>query len=193
MEVNKAELAQILGCSIPTVGDYIIRYGDAFPVVKRGGLGQRWVFDHEAVLSFLAEQETRKLEADADRRAALRQYSLPIGHNGGPPIDGDLSMTPTALLALMKVRRMQREEAYACGRLVEASKVVAELEKVLRTWNSHQHAALRQFGRDRSMPEDLVRDLDRVLSDTQRGFVNFMQSFNADPAPAQPALFEAAE
>ena len=182
MRVNKAELAQILGCSLPTVAVYMNRYGDEFPVLERGGRGRDWWFDHERVVAFMEGKRATEAEADAERQASLRQIALPLGHNGGPELDATPPpLRPSDMLALMKVRRMQREEAYACGRLVEVGKVRATLEELLASWSREQHQMVRQFGRERGLDDDLVRDLDKALTDCQRRFVAGMQTVAAEP------------
>lgn len=183
MRVNKAELAQILGCSLPTVAVYMNRYGDEFPVLERGGRGRDWWFDHERVVAFLDDKRATEAEADAERQASLRQIALPLGHNGGPALDtAPPPIRPSDMLALMKVRRMQREEAYACGRLVEAAKVSTKLEELLSSWNRELHQAVHQFGRQRGLDDDLVSDLDKTLADCQRRVVAYMRTLGtAEP------------
>jgi hypothetical protein len=188
MQVNKSELAQILGCSLPTIAAYITRYGDDFPVLKRGGLGQDWIFDHEAVTSFLDRKRSEELEADADRRAALRQYALPIGHNGGPSIDGDLAMKPTDLLALAKLRKLQRDEAYECGRLVVASEVTRVIGEALRLWSQRLQECVGRFSVAHELSEQDAADLERDLTDCQRGFVIAMAAKFRDKSADQAAL-----
>src|SRR4051794_4751712 len=114
MRVNKAELAQILGVSLPTLAAYIVRHGDAFPVLEKGGRGRDYWFEHDAVVEFLNARKAEDEAADTERQAALRQIALPLGHNGGPAIEEVLPARPADLLAIMKIRRMQREEAYEC-------------------------------------------------------------------------------
>lgn len=180
MRVNKAELAQVLGCSLPTVSVYMNRYGDDFPVLERGGRGRDWWFDHEQVVTFLEGKWAIEAETDAERQASLRQIALPLGHNGGPELDAaQPPIRPADMLALMKVRRMQREEAYACGRLVEAAKVSTKLEELLSCWNRELHQAVRQFGRQRGLDDDLVSDLDKTLADCQRRVVTYMRALGA--------------
>ncbi|WP_428484896.1 hypothetical protein [Rhodopila sp.] len=188
MRVNKSEIARLLGCSLPTVNAYLVRYGEDFPVLDRGGRGRDWRFDHEAVVAFLDGKRADEAAADADRQAALQQAMLPLGHNGGPPMDAEPSLRPAELLALMKVRRLQREEAYACGRLVEASKVQHALQDLLATWNRELHQALRRFGRERGLADDLVVDLTETLSGCQRRTVDYAQTVGVAGA-SQPSLF----
>ncbi len=194
MRVNKGELAQILGVSLPTIAAYLVRYGDEFPVLERGSRGRDYWFDREAVVDFLQSRRAADAEADADRQAAIRQFALPLGHNGGPELEeAEVPVRPADLLALMKVRKLQREEGYACGLLVRAADVGASLGELLRTWSRHQHQMVQQFGRERGLADDLIADLDKALTDTQRTFVAYMQQTLA-PEPAQPSLFpQAAE
>ena len=194
MRVNKSELCQILGVSAPTLAELIQRHGAAFPVLERGGRGRDWWFESEAVVAFVDARKAEREAADTERQAALRQIALPLGHNGGPAMEAGPSLRPADMLLLMMVRRIQREEAYACGRLVETSKLTNGLGKVLREWNSHLHATVRQFGRDRDLAPELVADLDRALTDCQQKFVAFMQTYDIEAGPRQSSMFdEAAE
>jgi hypothetical protein len=188
MQVNKWELAKILGCSLPTLATLIDRYGDDFPVLFRGGPGRGWSFEAEAVQTFMADKRAKDQAGDADRQAALRQFALPLGHNGGPAIDEEPSLRPSEQLMMWKVRKLQREEAYACGRLVEVTKISAALETLLGAWNRELHQTVRRFGQDRGLDDDLVTALDRALSNCQRRFVSGMKAVY-DP---EPSLFESA-
>ncbi len=193
MRVNKAELAQILGVSLPTIAAYLVRYGDMFPILERGSRGRDYWFDHEAVVDFLQGRRAADAEADSDRQAAIRQFALPFGHNGGPPLQPEIPHRPADLLALMKVRKLHREEAYACGLLVKAADVGASIAELLRELNRHQHQMVRQFGRQEGLSDDQTARLDTALSTCQRKFVAYMQSIMAERA-AQPSLFaQAAE
>ncbi len=188
MRVNKAELTQMLGCSLPTLNVYMTRYGDAFPVLTQGGRGRDWSFDHEAVVAFLNERREADAQADTERQAALRQFALPLGHNGGPPIDAAPCVRPADQLTLMKVRKLRREEEYACGRLVEAAKVSEALSNLLRELNRAEHKMVRSFGLRHRLSEDLIADLDKALSECQRDLVRFIQSL-IPPEDTEPTLF----
>ena len=188
MRVNKAELAQILGCSLPTISAYMVRFGDAFPVLERGGKGRDWWFESESVVEFLESRRAAEAEADTERQAALRQLSLPMGHNGGPPIEAGQQLRPAELLMMAKLRKMQRDEAYECGRLLEVTKVVPAVEDMHRELNRDLHRMVRAFGREHGFGDDLMAALDAALSSCQRDSVRRLQSA-ISVEEAQPSLF----
>jgi phage terminase Nu1 subunit (DNA packaging protein) len=99
MQVNKVELARIIGCSKPTLVALLHRHGEAFPVLKRGRRGEDWAFDPDAVLAFLAQVDERGRRAAAERQAALvRQASLPLMRQRG------------RVLGVVETLRVVREE-----------------------------------------------------------------------------------
>jgi hypothetical protein len=175
MHVNKQELARLLGISLPTVAAYIARYGSDFPVIERGTNGRDWQFEHEDVVAFLARKRAEDREADAERAATLRQFMLPLGHNVGPPIEQSCA-TPAALLALARLRKLQREEAYENGRLVVAAEIERLLEDMLIDWNRMLHATVRQFGRENSLTNELQERLEVALCACQHKFVDFFDT-----------------
>jgi phage terminase Nu1 subunit (DNA packaging protein) len=191
MRVNKTELAQILGVSLPTLGAWMARYGDAFPVLERGGRGRDFWFDHEAVQTFLESRKAEEEADDAERQAALAQLALPIGHNGGPGLDAEPDLSPAALLTMWKVRRIQREEAYACGRLIEAHKVKAGLSALLTDINQSLRMTVRRFGREHGFSAELTDALDEAVKQCQRDLVAYRRSLDA-PEDAQKSLFQSA-
>jgi phage terminase Nu1 subunit (DNA packaging protein) len=191
MRVNKSELAQILGLSLPTVSAYMVRYGEAFPVLERGGRGRDWWFESDAVTAFLDARKAEDEAGDAERQAALAQLTLPIGHNGGPDLEAEPELSPAELLTMWKVRRIQREEAYARGRLVEAHKVKSTVEGLLSDINRSLRLTVRRFGRENGLSSDLTDALDEAVKQCQRDLVAYRRSMDA-PADAQPSLFQAA-
>lgn len=189
MRMNKSELMQVLGVSPPTLAAMIARFGEEFPVLERGGRGRDWWFDHEAVIEFLDRKKAAALEADTERQEALRQFTLPLGHNGGPSIEAEALIKPMDQLALWKVRRMRREEAYQCGRLVEAAKVQEALENLFRTWGQHLRATVRQFGRDQNLDERQISALNQALLDCQTKVVAYAGTLASPTASTEPTLF----
>ena len=191
MRVNKTELSQILGVSLPTLSAWMARYGDAFPVLERGGRGRDFWFDHEAVQTFLESRKAEDEAGDAERQAALAQLALPIGHNGGPGLEAEPELTPAELLTMWKVRRIQREEGYACGRLVEVHKVKSTVEGLLSDINRSLRMTVRRFGREHGLSTELTDALDEAVKQSQRDLIAYRRSLDA-PADAQPSLFQAA-
>lgn len=113
MEMNKRELATVLGVSLPTISDYLERWPD-FPVVKRGCLGQPWAFEPVAVRAFLAERDGARRRAADERRAAVAQFALPL------PAAADSAPADVVAGALARMTERLREALRtqaAAGRL----------------------------------------------------------------------------
>ena len=75
IELNKADLAAMLGVSLPTIGQWV---GKGCPFVFKGGPGKQWVFNSADVLSWREEQvvqqamgDTASLDIDEARRRKL--------------------------------------------------------------------------------------------------------------------------
>ena len=191
MRVNKIELARIIRCSIPTLNSWIAKYGDEFPVVAAGSHGRDWEFECDEVITFLASKSEEERRQAAERNVQIEQLSLPMGHNGGPLFDGDAApppLRPADLLAMAKLRRMEREEGYACGRLVVAHEVREAMQAGFVTWRKALHACVDRFVAEHAIPEALKRQLHADLNDCQRGFVNSMQQMAAKTR--EPELFD---
>lgn len=84
--VNKADLAQLMGVSTITIGQWV---GKGCPYVQKGGPGKTWVFDVPEVVGWREEQvalqavgDTKSLDIDEARRrkiaaeAALTELDL---------------------------------------------------------------------------------------------------------------------
>jgi len=75
MQYGKAELAQCLGVSLPTVGQWIRK---GCPYVEKGGVGKKWLFDSAEVIAWREEQvtlqalgDTQSLDIEEARRRKL--------------------------------------------------------------------------------------------------------------------------
>lgn len=81
-EVNRTDIARILGVSMPTVSDWVSR---GMPVVTRGARGVPWVFDVPACVRWrldweLAQQTSRSTKdltlEEAERRQVIADATL---------------------------------------------------------------------------------------------------------------------
>ena len=79
--VNKAEVAGILGISLPTLAAWIARYSD-FPVYERGANGREWRFDAAAVRAWELSRREAEARDEAARRDLLAQFALPLTDPG---------------------------------------------------------------------------------------------------------------
>ena len=186
--VNKSELRRILGCSLPTLDRWITQYPD-FPVIQRGNQGNVWSFDADEVRAFLAAKDRSVTDAAKERAKQMRQLAQ-LGHNGGPDLlDGaPMVSKPSEMLALVRLRKAEREEAQACGRLVEAEPLRQVLEEVLGAWRRTQQAWLNQAGSHLGLTEEQIDGLGIGLADCQRDLVRFMRSIGRKAESEAPLL-----
>lgn len=63
MRVNRNELAEILGVSLPTINNKV-RAG--MPYIQKGARGKEWIFETEDVLAWEKEQAVQNVIGDAD-------------------------------------------------------------------------------------------------------------------------------
>jgi phage terminase Nu1 subunit (DNA packaging protein) len=175
--VNKKELAALLGCALPTIAAWVDRYPD-FPVQERGTNGRQWLFDPSEVRGFLlAKREAEQTEAD-ERNERLKQFALP----GLDQSDETGTIKATDLLAMARVRALQRQEQREAGLLVPTSDVRMALTSAFTRLNRALSAMLGQLARKHGWGEVQLRDARTMLHEMQRVFVRDAGSF----APADP-------
>jgi phage terminase Nu1 subunit (DNA packaging protein) len=167
--VNKARLAHWLGVSLPTLSKWLLKYGADFPVIERGANGRDYAFDPAAVAAFLrakqAEQAALKSAADEQ----LAQLRLPFDLPGVEP-PPKVSSTKGELMA-WELRKRQRQEAEAAGKLVPAERVRSALAALLGRLSRDSHAFLRQIGREQGWPEALTATVVNRWAQQQRATV----------------------
>ena len=189
--VNKIELQKILRITAPTLSHWMTKYDQDFPILEQGGRGRDWSFDVEAVLSFLAEREEEEKAAERERQEAIDQLLLPLGHNGGPTLEAEPSgLRPGDLLTLMKVRRLQREEAQACGRLVDSAELTDALHVCFSEMRRHLEAVVRFAADELGLSRESSLDLRNRLHDAMRASVDdFQRKYGGQTLPrgAAPA------
>lgn len=59
--VNRSELAEVFGKSLPTISTWVTK---GCPVVERGRRGKEWTFDTAAVADWLEQQTVANLQGD---------------------------------------------------------------------------------------------------------------------------------
>lgn len=164
MVVNKTELCEIIGTSIPTLDKLLRRY-ENFPVMDRGNSGKEYKFDADAVIAFLAEREAERVRAGAERDELMRQYSLPV------MADTEKGLSPGDLLQLAKLRQIERRESIEAGFLVQVSEVRKALFNAFSDLRRDMASAVRQALRQANIPESVVRTVEASIADAQRKFV----------------------
>lgn len=181
--VNKAELANWLGVSLPTLSSWMLKYGPEFPVLTRGTHGRGYEFDAPAVRAFLRQKQEEQAASvaaqKAERDEALAQLQLPID-----VLPESAAATVAALsikdqIAALDLRKRQREEAEKSRLLVAAAPVRDGLRAVLARIRSDQQAFIRRLGREHSWPDSYVREIERRLAEQQRATVTALDEIFA--------------
>ncbi|WP_419900703.1 terminase small subunit [Roseomonas sp. USHLN139] len=178
--VNKSELAEILGISLPTLNDWI-KKDPSFPVEVRGSNGVEWQFDPSAVLEHRQQVQQAEIEAARQRQAVIEQYRLPLA---GPVDSGsDGKFTPQQELALVRKRQLEMDMAKEAGFLVESTKVRMVLRTAINQLNRSFQGLPSQVGRQFNLPEATVRAMRDHLEDYQRNLVRGLRELMDEPEP----------
>jgi phage terminase Nu1 subunit (DNA packaging protein) len=176
LRVNKRELALILNCSVLTLDAHIARHGADVPVVERGTNGRAWAFDPDATRAFLKtkrkEREDEQRRAAAKRQAMLLQYTLALGEAENQPSAG---LSASEQLAFARLRRIEREEAVASGRLVDVETLRAPLEETFRTLRALQVRHIIDATRANDLSDEARQAMIEALERSQREAVAQMQ------------------
>lgn len=167
---NKAELAAKLGVSLPTLSGWILRYPD-FPVLSRGSNGRSYVFDFPVVFGYLRDRQQEQARSKAERDEALAQLKLPFDVPGADAPPAVKQMSAKEEIEVWRLRKLQREEAEAAGRLIPIAETQAALAAVLGRLNRDVHAFIRQVAREQSWPDSYARTLEARFGDLQRAAV----------------------
>lgn len=166
--VNKRELANILGVSLPTIGAWIDRY-PALPIVERGTNGKEWRFDPAAVRAFMVEREAEEEAAEAARAATLAQLALPITDPGDAFAQGITLDDIKTIKATDDLRRQR-------GFLTSVPETRQALTSAIARWNRAQRAVIAQAARDFALPDAVRRALEERFEDAQRQFVQALRT-----------------
>jgi phage terminase Nu1 subunit (DNA packaging protein) len=126
--VNKRELAQILGVSLPTI-DRMLQ--DGCPIAEGGSNGVAYKFDVGRVRAWREETAAKKRRVDADRRARIdAEQAKLFGDDELPEIEGAADLSPQARAALVRTRREHLLVLEQMRELVRAADVEAGLAPV---------------------------------------------------------------
>lgn len=182
--LNKAELANWLGVSLPTLSGWMLKYGPEFPVLRRGTNGRGYEFDAETVRDFLRqkqeEQAAHQAAQKAERDEVLAQLQLPIDIQ--PEAAAAPALSIKDQLAALELRKRQREEAEKSRLLVPAAPVRDGLRALLARIRADEQAFIRRLGREHNWPDPYVREIERRLADQQRATVTALDETFAGAA-----------
>jgi phage terminase Nu1 subunit (DNA packaging protein) len=165
--VNMRELALRLGVSRQTLSTWLDRWPD-FPIETRGTNGREYRFDVTAVFGFLRQKKDEQAASAAARDEALAQLILPFAtveaeEPAGLPLKDQLSA--------IKIRKANREEAFAEGKLAVATEVADALSTAFQRLGQALRVAVREAAREHNLPEPVRRSLETNIADAQRAFV----------------------
>ncbi len=168
--VNKAEVAGILGISLPTLAAWIARYSD-FPVFERGANGKEWRFDAAAVRAWELSRREAEARDEAARRDLLAQFALPLT-DPGDAAAGD------GVASLEEIRRIRESDKLRVERsfLVDVSQLRQALAEAVAKWNRASHAALRQAARDLNLPDAVARAILAAQAEAQTQFLKDLRA-----------------
>jgi phage terminase Nu1 subunit (DNA packaging protein) len=166
LTVNRAGLAQALGCALTTI-DAMVKRWPEFPVVERGGPGRQWEFDAEAVVAFLQGKRNEEERSRAEKDEMLAQLTLlPARRDeAGRPLSIDDEIKAS------KLRAIQREEMKENRFLVPTHEVRRALERALTRYVQVQESALQRVVKTHNLPEAVERALRREFEEARTAFV----------------------
>lgn len=168
--INMRQLANQLRISRQTLTVWLDRWPD-FPICERGTNGREYAFDAAAVFDFLRAKQAEDAASTAARDAALAQLTLPFALLEDDAARPAVGVSLKDQISALKLRQLQREEAEASSRLVEASEVSHVLVTCFTQLNRALHHAIRQAARDHNLPDAVARSLEGRMEDAQRAFV----------------------
>lgn len=160
MIVNRTELAEILGVSMPTITSWL---GDGLPYVSGGGKGKPWTFETADVLPWWAEHKFRR---PRNAPAATDPFT--------DPADMPESFDEAERRKMVaNADKAELELAKAAGRVVEIEDVagaIAEMHVRVRTrllgiGNKVRVRVNAYFGGDKAAEEQVVAAVEEVIGD----------------------------
>lgn len=113
--LNRKDVAEVFGCSLPTVDVWI---GEGMPAVKQGAKGSPWEFDSVAVHQWLVKK------AKATRRTRANRF----GEGGETPEQPEGESGEEA-----KARKARADASLSELELAEALKLVAPVAVIAKT------------------------------------------------------------
>lgn len=164
--VNKAELAKILGVSLPTMTAILARYSE-FPVEQRGGLGLEWKFDPALAKAFIATKKEEEEAANSAKSDLLAQCSLPLDELVP---QGEITRSVSPVERLQHARAMLAEDKLARERqfLVPTSDMRQRLGPVWSSLGQFLQSLPAELGQRYNLPVDVIRDMRKRISEKQR-------------------------
>lgn len=182
--VNKAELADILGVSMPSLNDWL-RKDPNFPVVSRGSNGVEWQFEPGAVIEYRAQVAEAEAAEARKRQEAMEQFRLPLLADASSGGAAPGALTPQQELAMSRKRQLDIEMAKAARFLVLASEVRQDLNPTLVEAGHYLQSVPERLGRKFGWPPDVVLELRQAMDECQREMVRKLRAW-LEPAEQTP-------
>lgn len=170
---NKAELAARLGVSLPTLAQWMVRYGDDFPTEQRGSKGVSYVYDFASVFAFLRAKREEQEQAAAEKDELLAQLVLPFDVPGETTAPASLTLQDQS--RVLDIRRKQREERIEAGQLVEAELIAAGVGQIIARFSRDSQGFIRQIAREQAWPDSYARAVSERYADIVRTAVAALQ------------------
>ncbi|NKE43394.1 terminase small subunit [Roseomonas frigidaquae] len=181
--VNLDQMAEVLGCSLPTMRSIIRRYDD-FPVISRGTNGQAWQIDAMAGVAFMKKKR-------AEEEAGKAQFSEMLGQIALPFAGGDQDGSSQSLKDIERLYgiaeasdalRVQR------GELCKAGQVKACLLEMVDLARARFPALPAKWERKFNLPAPVIREMQADMREVMRGmhaaassrFAALADEFDAD-------------
>lgn len=178
--VNKAELAKIVGVSLPTMSSIIARYPD-MPIERQGRSGEAWQFDADSVVDFLRTKRAEEAEEVASRTDLLSELRLPFDEEPSPEAAG---LTPAQQLAAVKTRMLLAKEAREAGHLVPVTDVRMALNSAVSGLSQSLDAFPARIGRRHNLPAAVVDEIAKDLDGLRVAFVRGLGTYHRPDAAA---------
>nr|WP_314074862.1 terminase small subunit [uncultured Roseococcus sp.] len=179
-QVTKAELAKIIGVSLPTMTSIIARYPD-MPVERQGRSGEAWQFDADAVVEFLRVKRAEEAEEEASRADLLSEMRLPFDEEPSPNTAG---LTPTQQLAAVRTRMLLAKEAREAGHLVPVTEVRMALSSAVSGLSRSLDTFPTRIGRRHNLPASVVEEIAKDLEGLRIAFVRGLGPYSKPDAVA---------
>ncbi len=144
--LNAGEMCRALGRSRAWLDTRLVEDPD-FPVVSRGGKGQHWQFDRDAVVEHVNRTEET-------RQGLLRGV-----------------LTPQGRLAEAKAQMVEMEVAERMGRLIDAEELELALGSIFAALGSTLGSLCDQIVRRHGLSEAAKIDIGEMFDTARREFV----------------------
>jgi hypothetical protein len=162
---NFEEMAEKLGVSKPTLGQWIRRWED-FPVLSRGSNGVPWRFDPHAVVAFVAARRAEDEASNAARAELLGQIALPFEQPSGAADLAEMGQ-------IYKLAKQADELGVTRGQYLRVADLRDPMWSLLTAWRQSALHLPRKWGARHNLPAPVVaairHDIEEWLTEIHAG------------------------